>query len=116
MHAGDHRKNSHTMQEIVAVAKDVYRMCRCGESTRGGGGYSFVVGRVVYQVFPTSHRSVLIDRPSVSSPPVTSPRVEHRASGHRIVRWANNIRHGKEDTRQTLIKAEFVPLGGSGIT
>ena len=33
---------------------------------------------------------------------------------NRIVRWANNIRHGKEDTRQTTIKAEFIEGGTVG--
>jgi hypothetical protein len=35
---------------------------------------------------------------------------------NRIVRWANNIRHGKEDTRQTTIKAEFIEGGTVGPT
>jgi hypothetical protein len=38
---------------------------------------------------------------------------------NRIVRWVRNISEGKEDTRQTMIKAEFVeggtigPVGGN---
>ena len=27
---------------------------------------------------------------------------------NRIVRWANHIRHGKEDIRQTKIGSEFI--------
>ena len=33
---------------------------------------------------------------------------------NRIGRWANNISHGKEDTRQTLIDAEFIEGGTVG--
>jgi len=31
-----------------------------------------------------------------------------------IVRWTNNVSQGKEDTRQTLIKAEFIEGGTIG--
>jgi DNA-binding LacI/PurR family transcriptional regulator len=34
---------------------------------------------------------------------------------NRIVRWVNNVSQGKEDTRQTLIKAEFVEGGTIGV-
>ena len=30
-----------------------------------------------------------------------------------IVRWVNNVSQGKEDTRQTGIKVEFIEGGGS---
>ncbi len=33
---------------------------------------------------------------------------------NRIGRWANNIAHGKKDTRQTRIDAEFVEAGTVG--
>ena len=47
------------------------------------------------------------------------PSVSHlRWSNHsvvnRIVRWAKNISHGKEDTRQTRIDAEFIEAGTVG--
>jgi hypothetical protein len=32
---------------------------------------------------------------------------------NRIVRWVNNVSQGKEDTRQTGIKVEFIEGGGS---
>ena len=34
---------------------------------------------------------------------------------NRIARWANNVSQGKEDTRQTVIKAEFVESGTIGV-
>jgi hypothetical protein len=33
---------------------------------------------------------------------------------NRIVRWVRNISQGKEDTRQTTIKAEFIEGGTIG--
>ena len=47
------------------------------------------------------------------------PSVSHigwssRPVANRIVRWVRNISQGKEDTRQTLIKAEFVEGGTVG--
>jgi DNA-binding LacI/PurR family transcriptional regulator len=47
------------------------------------------------------------------------PSVAHihwssRPVANRIVRWVNNVSQGKEDTRQTLIKAEFVEGGTVG--
>ena len=33
---------------------------------------------------------------------------------HRIVRWVNNISTGKEDTRQSMIEAEFFEGGTIG--
>ncbi len=32
-----------------------------------------------------------------------------------IVRWVSNVSQGKEDTRQTLIKAKFVESGTVGV-
>ena len=32
----------------------------------------------------------------------------------RIARWAKNISHGKEDTRQTMIDAKFIEAGTVG--
>ena len=33
---------------------------------------------------------------------------------NRIARWAKNISHGKEDTRQTMIDAKFMEAGTVG--
>lgn len=33
---------------------------------------------------------------------------------NRIARWAKNISHGKEDTRQTMIYAKFMEAGTVG--
>lgn len=33
---------------------------------------------------------------------------------HRVVRWANNVAHGKDDRRQTLTQAEFIDGGTVG--
>lgn len=48
-----------------------------------------------------------------------SPSVAHilwdsRKQGRRIVGWANNVARGKDDRRQSLIKAEFVEGGTIG--
>jgi hypothetical protein len=32
----------------------------------------------------------------------------------RVVRWAANVSHGKQDLRQSLTKAKFVPGGTIG--
>jgi len=51
-------------------------------------------------------------------PSVSHIRWSSRSVANRIVRWVRNISEGKEDTRQTMIKAEFVeggtiePVGG----
>jgi hypothetical protein len=37
-----------------------------------------------------------------------------RPVANRIVRWVSNISQGKEDTRQTSIKAEFIEGGTVG--
>lgn len=42
-----------------------------------------------------------------SRPSVAHIRWSRRPLVNHIVRWANNVRQGKEDTRQTLINAEF---------
>jgi len=47
------------------------------------------------------------------------PSVSHIYSSrrpvvNRIVRWVNNVSQGKEDTRQTVIKAEFIEGGTIG--
>ncbi len=34
---------------------------------------------------------------------------------NRIARWVNNISQGKEDNRQTMIKAEFIEGGTIGV-
>ncbi|MDG1072268.1 MAG: hypothetical protein P8P32_11695 [Akkermansiaceae bacterium] len=39
---------------------------------------------------------------------------DYRPVVRRVVRWAKNISHGKEDTRQTRIDAEFVEGGTIG--
>jgi len=52
-------------------------------------------------------------------PSVSHIRWSRRPVVNRIVRWANNVSQGKEDTRQTMIKAEFIeggtigPVGGA---
>ena len=47
-------------------------------------------------------------------PSVAHIRWSRRPVVSRIVRWVNNVSQGKEDTRQTLIKAEFVEGGTIG--
>ena len=47
-------------------------------------------------------------------PTISHVRWNNQLMVNRIGRWANNIRHGKEDTRQTLIDAEFVEGGTVG--
>jgi LacI family transcriptional regulator len=47
-------------------------------------------------------------------PSISHVRWNDQLMVNRIGRWANNIRHGKEDTRQTLIDAEFVEGGTIG--
>ncbi len=46
---------------------------------------------------------------------VSHIRWSRRPVVNRIVRWVNNINQGKEDTRQTVIKAEFVEDGTVGV-
>ena len=45
-------------------------------------------------------------------PSVAHIRWDHRPVVRRVVRWAANVSHGKDDRRQTLTKAEFV-VGGT---
>jgi DNA-binding LacI/PurR family transcriptional regulator len=47
-------------------------------------------------------------------PSVSHIRWSSRPVVNRIVRWVNNVSQGKEDTRQTVIKAEFVEGGTIG--
>ena len=47
-------------------------------------------------------------------PPVSHIRWDYRPVVRRIVRWANNVSHGKDSRRQTLTKAEFVEGGTIG--
>ena len=47
-------------------------------------------------------------------PSVAHIRWSRRPVVNRIVRWVNNVSQGKEDTRQTVIKAEFVEGGTIG--
>ena len=47
-------------------------------------------------------------------PPVSHIRWDYRPVVRRIVRWADNVAHGKDDRRQTLTKAEFVEGGTIG--
>lgn len=51
---------------------------------------------------------------SQCQPSVSHIRWSSRSVANRIVRWGNNISHGKEDTRQTMIDAEFVEGGTIG--
>ncbi len=48
-------------------------------------------------------------------PSVAHIRWSSRPVVNRIVRWVNNVSQGKEDTRQTLIKAEFIEGGTVGV-
>ena len=47
-------------------------------------------------------------------PTISHVRWNDQLMVNRIVRWAKNISHGKEDTRQTKIDAEFVEAGTVG--
>ena len=47
-------------------------------------------------------------------PSISHVRWNDQLVVNRIGRWAKNISHGKEDTRQTLIDAEFVEAGTVG--
>jgi DNA-binding LacI/PurR family transcriptional regulator len=48
-------------------------------------------------------------------PEVAHVRWDSRPVVRRVVRWAANVSHGKEDRRQTLTKAEFVEGGTVGV-
>jgi DNA-binding LacI/PurR family transcriptional regulator len=48
-------------------------------------------------------------------PSVAHIRWNYRPVVRRIVRWANNVSHGKKDLRRTLTKAEFVEGGTVGV-
>ena len=47
-------------------------------------------------------------------PSVAHIRWSRRPVVNRVVRWVHNVSQGKEDTRQTLIKAEFIEGGTIG--
>jgi DNA-binding LacI/PurR family transcriptional regulator len=47
-------------------------------------------------------------------PPVSHITWDFRKAASRVVRWAANVDRGKEDRRQTHIKAEFVEGGTIG--
>ncbi len=47
-------------------------------------------------------------------PPVTHIRWDYLPVIRRVTRWAENIAHGKQDLRQTLIKSKFVEGGTIG--
>jgi len=47
-------------------------------------------------------------------PSVAHIRWDHRPVVRRIVRWADNVAHGKDDRRQSFTKAEFVAGGTVG--
>jgi len=47
-------------------------------------------------------------------PTISYVRWNDQLMVNRIGRWANNISQGKEDTRQTLIDAEFIEGGTIG--
>ena len=48
-------------------------------------------------------------------PSVAHIRWDYRPVVRRVVRWAANVSHGKDDRRQTLTKAEFVEGGTVGL-
>jgi DNA-binding LacI/PurR family transcriptional regulator/biotin operon repressor len=52
---------------------------------------------------------------SECQPPVSHIRWSRRPLVNRIVRWVKNVSQGKEDTRQTEFKAEFVEGGTIGV-
>lgn len=47
-------------------------------------------------------------------PPVTHVQWDYRPVIRRVMRWADNVAHGKDDRRQTFTKAEFVKGGTIG--
>lgn len=47
-------------------------------------------------------------------PSVAHIRWDYRPVVRRVVRWAANVSHGKDDRHQTLTKAEFVEGGTIG--
>lgn len=47
-------------------------------------------------------------------PTIAHIRWDHRPVVRRVVTWANNVSHGRDDRRQTLTKAEFVEGGTIG--
>ena len=47
-------------------------------------------------------------------PTIAHIRWDSRPVARRVVRWVANVSHGKDDRRQTLTKAEFVPGGSIG--
>ena len=47
-------------------------------------------------------------------PSIAHIRWDYRPVQRRVVRWANNVSHGKEDLRQNYTKAEFVEGGTIG--
>ncbi|MCX6879938.1 MAG: substrate-binding domain-containing protein, partial [Verrucomicrobia bacterium] len=49
-----------------------------------------------------------------SEPTVTHIRWDTRPSIRRILRWTANVSLGRQDLRQTLTRAEFVPGGTIG--
>jgi DNA-binding LacI/PurR family transcriptional regulator len=51
---------------------------------------------------------------SQCQPSVSHIRWSSQPIVNRIVRWVRNISEGKEDTRQTMIKAEFIEGGTIG--
>ena len=44
-------------------------------------------------------------------PSISHVRWNDQLMVNRIGHWANNISHGKEDTRQTMIDAKFIEAG-----
>ena len=47
-------------------------------------------------------------------PTISHVRWNDQLMVNRIARWAKNISHGKEDTRQTMIDAKFMEAGTVG--
>lgn len=47
-------------------------------------------------------------------PTIAHIRWDGRPVVQRVVRWAANVSHGRDDRRQTLTKAEFVEGGTVG--
>jgi len=49
-----------------------------------------------------------------TQPSISNVRWNEQLIVNRIARWAKNISHGKEDTRQTMIYAKFMEAGTVG--
>ncbi|HEX5789523.1 MAG TPA: substrate-binding domain-containing protein, partial [Luteolibacter sp.] len=68
-------------------------------------------------VAPRDVSMMCLDSDSVFAwcdPPITHIRWDPQLAVRRVVRWASNIAHGKDDGHKSLIKAEFIEGGTIG--